>query len=249
MIKKAICLAGGRATRLYPLTQFGISKQLLPIYNKPVISYSLGTLQKMGYLDVLIICADKEQLTMYYNYLGNGDKFGMKFQYKIQDKPNGLPEAFTIAGEWAMDADRLALILGDNIFIGDQNLDATANTIFTYKVKNPNDYGVALLDSDNNLVDVVEKPVDYIGNDAVVGLYVFTPRAVKLASKLKPSKRGELEIVDLIRSLNEEESVDVCDLHDILWFDVGSFDSLLDCSNLVRTIENRSNKKLGLQEL
>lgn len=249
MIKKAICLAGGKATRLYPLTQFGISKQLLPIYNKPVISYSLGTLQKMGYLDVLIICADKEQLTMYYNYLGTGDKFGMKFQYKIQDKPNGLPEAFTIAGEWAMDADRLALILGDNIFIGDQNLDTHPNTIFTYKVKNPNDYGVALLDSDNNLVDVVEKPVDYIGNDAVVGLYVFTPRAVELASKLKPSKRGELEIVDLIRSLNEEESVDVCDLHDILWFDVGSFDSLLDCANLVRTIENRSNKKLGLQEL
>lgn len=249
MIKKAICLAGGKATRLYPLTQFGISKQLLPIYNKPVISYSLGTLQKMGYLNVLIICADKEQLTMYYNYLGTGDKFGMKFQYKIQDKPNGLPEAFTIAGEWAMDADRLALILGDNIFIGDQNLDAPANTIFTYKVKNPNDYGVALLDSDNNLVDVVEKPVEYIGNDAVVGLYVFTSRAVELASKLKPSKRGELEIVDLIRSLNEEEGVDVCDLHDILWFDVGSFDSLLDCANLVRTIENRSNKKLGLQEL
>jgi glucose-1-phosphate thymidylyltransferase len=249
MIKKAICLAGGKATRLYPLTQFGISKQLLPIYNKPVISYSLGTLQKMGYLDVLIICADKEQLTMYYNYLGTGDKFGMKFQYKIQDKPNGLPEAFTIAGEWAMDADRLALILGDNIFIGDQNLDTHPNTIFTYKVKNPNDYGVALLDSDNNLVDVVEKPVEYIGNDAVVGLYVFTSRAVELASKLKPSKRGELEIVDLIRSLNEEESVDVCDLHDILWFDVGSFDSLLDCANLVRTIENRSNKKLGLQEL
>lgn len=249
MIKKAICLAGGKATRLYPLTQFGISKQLLPIYNKPVISYSLGTLQKMGYLDVLIICADKEQLTMYYNYLGTGDKFGMKFQYKIQDKPNGLPEAFTIAGEWAMDADRLALILGDNIFIGDQNLDTHPNTIFTYKVKNPNDYGVALLDSDNNLVDVVEKPVEYIGNDAVVGLYVFTSRAVELASKLKPSKRGELEIVDLIRSLNEEESVDVCDLHDILWFDVGSFDSLLDCANLVRTIENRSNKKLGLQEI
>lgn len=249
MIKKAICLAGGKATRLYPLTQFGISKQLLPIYNKPVISYSLGTLQKMGYLDVMIICADNEQLNMYYNYLGNGSKFGMNFIYRIQEKPNGLPEAFTIAGEWGMDADRLALILGDNILIGDQNLDADANTIFTYKVNNPNDYGVALLDSDNNLIDVIEKPTEFIGNDAVVGLYIFTPRAITLAAELKPSKRGELEIVDLIKSLNERESVDVCDLHDILWFDVGSFDSLLDCANLVRTISKRSNKKLGLQEI
>jgi glucose-1-phosphate thymidylyltransferase len=249
MIKKAICLAGGRATRLYPLTQFGISKQLLPIYNKPVISYSLGTLQKMGYSDVLIICADKEQLAMYYNYLGNGAKFGMNLHYKIQDKPNGLPEAFTIAGEWANDADRLALILGDNIFIGDQNLDTAPNTIFTYKVKNPNDYGVATLNAENELIDIIEKPQTFIGNDAVVGLYVFTREAVSIAKDLKPSKRGELEIVDLIKALNEKEGVDVCCLRDILWFDVGSFDSLLDCANLVRTIENRSDKKLGLQEI
>jgi glucose-1-phosphate thymidylyltransferase len=249
MIKKAICLAGGKATRLYPLTQFGISKQLLPIYNKPVISYSLGTLQRMGYNEVMIICADKEQLEMYYNYLGMGERFGMKFVYKIQNKPNGLPEAFTIAGEWGANADSLALILGDNIFIGDQCLDKSPNTIFTYKVKNPNDYGVAVFDSSDTLVDIIEKPTEFVGNDAVVGLYVFTPSAIEAAKTLKPSKRGELEIVDLIKQLNEKEGVDVCDLHDILWFDVGSFDSLLDCANLVRTIENRSNKKLGLQEL
>ena len=249
MIKKATCLAGGKATRLYPLTQFGISKQLLPIYNKPVISYSLGTLQRMGYTDVMIICADKDQLSMYYNYLGLGEKFGMNFTYKIQEKPNGLPEAYTIAGDWALDCDSLALILGDNIFIGDQCLDRSPNTIFTYKVKNPNDYGVAIFDSSENLVDIVEKPKEYVGNDAVVGLYVFNPSAVEIAKTLKPSKRGELEIVDLIKILKNKEQVDVCDLHDILWFDVGSFDSLLDCANLVRTIENRSNKKLGLQEL
>lgn len=249
MIKKAICLAGGKATRLYPLTQFGISKQLLPVYNKPVISYSLGTLQKMGYTDVLIICADKEQLAMYYNYLGCGAKFGMNLQYKIQEKPNGLPEAFIIADEWGKDADKLALILGDNIFIGDQCLDAPSNTIFTYKVKNPSDYGVALLDSENKLINVIEKPTEFIGNDAVVGLYIFTPSAIDISKHLKPSKRGELEIVDLINTLAQNEGVDVCQLHDILWFDVGSFDSLLDCANLVRTIENRSNKKLGLQEI
>jgi glucose-1-phosphate thymidylyltransferase len=203
----------------------------------------------MGYNEVMIICADKEQLAMYYNYLGLGERFGMKFLYKIQEKPNGLPEAFTIAGEWGMDADRLALILGDNIFIGDQFLDISPNSIFTYKVKNPNDYGVAVIDSDGDLIDIIEKPTEFVGNDAVVGLYIFTPEAIEIAKTLKPSKRGELEIVDLIKQLHEKEGVDVCNLHDILWFDVGSFDSLLDCANLVRTIENRSNKKLGLQEL
>lgn len=249
MIKKAICLAGGKATRLYPLTQFGISKQLLPIYNKPVISYSLGTLQKMGYKDVLIICADKKQLDMYYEYLGNGCKFGMSFTYKIQEKANGLPEAFTIAGEWAMDADNLALILGDNVFIGDQILDKSPNTIFTYKVKNPNEYGVAIFDESGQFTDIVEKPTTYVGDDAVVGLYVFTPSAVDIAKNLVRSARGEYEIVDLIKQLHATEGVDVCNLHDILWFDVGSFDSLLDCANLVRTIEKRSNKILGLQEI
>lgn len=249
MIKKAICLAGGKATRLFPLTQFGISKQLLPVYNKPVISYSLGTLQKMGYSEVLIICADKKQLDMYYEYLGCGSKYGMKFLYKIQERPGGLPEAFIIAGEWAMDADRLALILGDNIFIGDQHLDSPSNTIYTYKVKNPNEYGVAVFDDSKKLINIVEKPDEFIGDDAVVGLYVFTPTAIKIAKSLKPSKRGELEIVDLIKQLHADEGIDICELHDILWFDVGSFDSLLDCANLVRTIEKRSNKKIGLQEL
>jgi len=113
---KAIVLAGGKATRLYPLTQFGISKQLLPIYDKPVIMYSLGTLQKMGYVDVMIICADENQLSMFYDLLGNGKKYGMRFEYRIQDKPNGLPEAFIIADKWIGD-DNVTLILGDNIFI------------------------------------------------------------------------------------------------------------------------------------
>jgi glucose-1-phosphate thymidylyltransferase len=245
---KAIVLAGGKATRLYPLTQFGISKQLLPIYDKPVIMYSLGTLQKMGYVDVMIICADKHQLTMFYDLLGNGKKYGMRFEYRIQDKPNGLPEAFIIADKW-IGGDDVTLILGDNIFIGDQTLSIQPNTIYTYKVKNPEAYGVASIDENGSLIDIVEKPTEYVSDDAVVGLYVFTNAAVQIAKTLKPSKRKELEIVDLIKELNVVEGVDVEELRDILWFDVGSFDSLLDCANLVRTITHRSNKKLGLQEI
>jgi glucose-1-phosphate thymidylyltransferase len=245
---KAIVLAGGKATRLYPLTQFGISKQLLPIYDKPVIMYSLGTLQKMGYVDVMIICADEQQLTMFYDLLGNGKKYGMRFEYRIQDKPNGLPEAFIIADKWIGDDD-VTLILGDNIFIGDQILSVQPNTIYTYKVKNPEAYGVASIDENGSLIDIVEKPTEYVSDDAVVGLYVFTNAAVQIAKTLKPSKRNELEIVDLIKELNVVEGVDVEELRDILWFDVGSFDSLLDCANLVRTITHRSNKKLGLQEI
>lgn len=245
---KAIVLAGGKATRLYPLTQFGISKQLLPVYDKPVIMYSLGTLQKMGYVDVMIICADKYQLTMFYDLLGNGVKYGMRFEYRIQEKPNGLPEAFIIAENWIGDDD-VTLILGDNIFIGDQILSTQPNTIYTYKVKNPEAYGVASIDANGALVDIVEKPTEYVSDDAVVGLYVFTNKAVQIAKSLKPSKRNELEIVDLIKELNRQEGVDVEELRDILWFDVGSFDSLLDCANLVRTITHRSNKKLGLQEI
>jgi len=245
---KAIVLAGGKATRLYPLTQFGISKQLLPIYDKPVIMYSLGTLQKMGYVDVMIICADENQLSMFYDLLGNGKKYGMRFEYRIQDKPNGLPEAFIIADKWIGD-DNVTLILGDNIFIGDQILSIRPNTIYTYKVKNPEAYGVASIDENDNLIDIVEKPTEYVSDDAVVGLYVFTNKAVQIAKTLKPSKRKELEIVDLIKELNVVEGVDVEELRDILWFDVGSFDSLLDCANLVRTITHRSNKKLGLQEI
>jgi glucose-1-phosphate thymidylyltransferase len=245
---KAIVLAGGKATRLYPLTQFGISKQLLPIYDKPVIMYSLGTLQKMGYVDVMIICADEHQLTMFYDLIGNGSKYGMRFEYRIQDKPNGLPEAFIIAEKWIGDDD-VTLILGDNIFIGDQILSVQPNTIYTYKVKNPEAYGVASIDENGALVDIIEKPTEYVSDDAVVGLYVFTNKAVQIAKTLTPSKRKELEIVDLIKELNREEGVDVEELRDILWFDVGSFDSLLDCANLVRTITHRSNKKLGLQEI
>jgi len=245
---KAIVLAGGKATRLYPLTQFGISKQLLPIYDKPVIMYSLGTLQKMGYVDVMIICADENQLSMFYDLLGNGKTYGMRFEYRIQDKPNGLPEAFIIADKWIGDDD-VTLILGDNIFIGDQTLSIQPNTIYTYKVKNPEAYGVASIDENGSLIDIVEKPTEYVSDDAVVGLYVFTNAAVQIAKTLKPSKRKELEIVDLIKELNVVEGVDVEELRDILWFDVGSFDSLLDCANLVRTITHRSNKKLGLQEI
>ena len=244
MVKKGIILAGGKATRLYPLTQFGVSKQLLPIYNKPVIMYPLATLQKMGYMDVVIICASVDQQNMFEMLLGNGSKFGMSIEYTIQHSPNGLPEAYVYAEPWVKDADSIALILGDNIFIGDDNLNHPPNACFTYQVRNPQDYGVAVMENDK-LLSIVEKPVEFLGDDAVVGLYVTTTEAIDIAKSLKPSKRGELEIVDLLNTLHKNNDLNVVKLTDAMWFDVGSFDSLLDCASLVRTIETRSTKTLG----
>jgi glucose-1-phosphate thymidylyltransferase len=244
MVKKGIILAGGKATRLYPLTQFGVSKQLLPVYNKPVIMYPLATLQKMGYMEVVVICASVHQQNMFEMLLGDGSKFNMKLNYVVQTAPNGLPEAYLYAEPWVKDADSIALILGDNIFIGDDNLNRSANACFTYKVRNPQDYGVAMM-KDDKLVSIVEKPVEFIGDDAVVGLYVTSPEAIAIAKTLKPSKRGELEIVDLLNTLHKNDNLDVVRLTDTMWFDVGSFDSLLDCANMVRTIETRSTKTLG----
>jgi len=244
MSKRALILAGGKATRLYPITKT-TSKQLLGIYKKPVIAYPLQTLKEMGYQDILIINADEEQQKQFKILLGDGSKFGLNLSYTIQDKPRGLVDAFIVGEEFIKDADEICLILGDNIIIGNSPIHPQSNTIYTYKVKDPSAYGVVEIDENGLIKKIVEKPKEFISEDAVIGLYVFSNEVVEMAKKVAPSARGELEIVDLIRLMNEKEGVNVEKL-DGFWFDIGDFDSLLDCANLVRTIDKRSNHAIGI---
>jgi len=244
-IKKSIVLAGGCGTRLHPLTKT-TSKQLLPIYNKPVISFPLQTLKDMGYIDILIINASEDQQKQFKILLGDGSKFGLNLSYAIQDYPRGLVDAFIVGEEFIKDADEICLILGDNVIIGNSPIHPQPNTIYTYKVKDPSAYGVVETDENDNIIRIVEKPKEFISEDAVIGLYVFSNEVVDMAKKVKPSARGELEIVDLIRLMNDKEGVRV-DKLDGFWFDVGTYESLLDCANLVRTIDNRSNHAIGLE--
>jgi glucose-1-phosphate thymidylyltransferase len=243
---KGIVLAGGKGTRLFPTT-VAISKQLHSVYNKPMIYYPLQTLKDMGITEILIITADEQQCRLFQEQLKDGEEYGLQLQYAIQSKPGGLPEAFIIGEHFIGVSDDIALILGDNVFITNKKLRAEPNTIYTYKVKNPSAYGVAELDENGNLANIVEKPTEYISDNAVVGLYVFTHAAIGIAKGLEPSARGELEIVDLISKLNEEEGLLVQEL-DGFWFDCGNHDDLLDCANLVRTIEHRTERKIGLHK-
>ena len=226
---KGIVLAGGKGTRLYPLTHC-ISKQLLPVYNKPMIYYPLQTLKSMGITEILIIVADQLQHNLFQEQLKDGSEYGLQLTYAIQSAPNGLPEAFIIGEKFIGDSD-VVLVLGDNVFITNTPLKAAPNTIFTYSVQNPAAYGVVEV-RDNKLVRIVEKPKEFISNDAVVGLYSFTNTAVKLAKELKPSSRNELEIVDLIRNLDKLEGVNIHKL-DGFWFDCGTHQDLLECANLI----------------
>lgn len=247
MNKRALVLAGGAGTRLHPLTKT-TSKQLLPIYNKPVIAFPLQTLKEMGYVDILIINANEEQQKQFKILLGDGSKFGLNLSYAIQDHPRGLADAFIVGGDFIKDADEICLILGDNVIIGNSPINPIPNIIYTYKVKDPSAYGVVLTDENGCIEKIVEKPKEFISEDAVIGLYVFSNKVVELAKQVKPSVRGELEIVDLILLMNEKEGVNVSKL-DGFWFDVGNYDSLLDCANLVRTIDKRSNHAIGLEGL
>ncbi len=242
---KGIILAGGRGSRLFPLT-LGVSKQLMPIYKTPMIYFPIKTLKDSGIVDVLIIVASELQKTLFFEYLGNGSKFGMNFSYIIQENPNGLAEAFIIGEEFIGD-DAVTLVLGDNIIIS-SDIEAQPNTIFTYHVKNPNAYGVARLGNSNILHEVVEKPTEFVSNDAVIGLYVLSNKAVSIAKTLKPSKRGELEIADLINKLNSCEGINVKNLNGF-WFDAGTHDDLLECAEFVRALEKRTNGDIFLEEL
>jgi len=235
---KGIILAGGKGTRLYPITK-AISKQLLPVYNKPMIYYPINTLIEIGVKDILIITTP-EDLIYFKNLLINNDDFNLNFEFKVQKLPNGIAEAFIIGEEFIQNED-VCLILGDNLFFNSKSITKKnlnkSSKIFVKKVENPNSYGVLEVFNDTPKL-IHEKPQKFISNFAVVGLYMYTSSVVDKVKKLNPSKRGELEITDLNNIYLKSEECDVVYLEDdSSWFDSGTFDSLLKASNFVKNYE------------
>ncbi|MFZ2310209.1 MAG: sugar phosphate nucleotidyltransferase [Patescibacteria group bacterium] len=231
---RGIILSGGSGTRLRPLTKI-TSKQLLPIYNKPMIYYPLNTLIKAGIKEILIIVSP-ERAGDYLNLLGSGKEFGVKFTYEIQDKPEGLAQAFLI-GENFIDQEDVAMILGDNIF-EDDFADEIINfkggaKIFAKQVSDPERFGVVKFDENKQASQLVEKPQEFISNYAVTGLYVCDSRVVSIAKNIKPSSRGELEIVDVLNTYLDKGELSVA-MVDGEWLDAGTFDSLLRAQNIAK---------------
>ncbi|MGY4516718.1 glucose-1-phosphate thymidylyltransferase RfbA [Lysobacter sp. HA18] len=252
--RKGIILAGGSGTRLYPITQ-AISKQLLPVYDKPMIYYPLSVLMLAGIRDVLVINTPHEQ-ALFKTLLGDGSQWGMRIEYAVQPSPDGLAQAFLIGEEFLAGAPS-CLVLGDNIFHGpgltgmlheaDARIDGA--TVFGYWVNDPERYGVAEFDADGRVVDIEEKPAQPRSNYAVTGLYFYDGRASKVASKLKPSPRGELEITDLNRAYLEEGSLHLQRLgRGYAWLDTGTHQSLLEASNYIETIEARQGLRVCCPE-
>jgi glucose-1-phosphate thymidylyltransferase len=242
---KAIILAGGSGTRLNPLTQV-TSKQLLPIYNKPMVYYPLSVLMLAKIQDILIISTSRD-LPNFEKLLGNGSQFGIRLQYKVQPSPDGLAQAFLL-GEEFINGDSCVLILGDNIFYGSgftlklQNAAAKTNgaTIFAYAVKDPEHFGIVEFDANGKALSVEEKPQKPKSNYAVTGLYFYDSKVVGYAKSLKPSTRGELEITDLNRLYLEAGNLRVEVLgRGFAWLDTGTFDNLLDAGNFIRIMEER----------
>jgi glucose-1-phosphate thymidylyltransferase len=251
---KGIILAGGRATRLYPITK-GISKQLLPIYDKPMIYYPLSVLMLAGIKDILII-STPEALPSFRNLFGDGSDYGIRISYREQSKPRGLADAFLV-GEKFIGNDSVALILGDNIFFGhglsDLLRDAAAKeeggTIFGYYVRDPRPYGVVNVDKNNNVVSIEEKPKRPKSNWVVTGLYFFDKNVVKIAKKVKPSSRRELEITDVIQDYLNRKQLRLNFLgRGYAWLDTGTYESLIDASLFIKTIEDRQGLKVGCIE-
>lgn len=251
---KGIILAGGKATRLYPITK-GISKQLLPVYDKPMVYYPLSVLMLAGIRDILII-STPEALPQFKQLLGTGEEIGLKLQYAEQAEPRGIAEAF-IVGEDFVAKDSVALILGDNIFFGHDLFEAlqdAANrkqgaTVFAYYVRDPERYGIVELDDKEKPVSLVEKPKHPKSNWAITGLYFYDNTVVDMAKKLKPSARGELEITDINKNYLAHEQLNVIALgRGYAWLDTGTYDSLIDASMFIRTIEERQGLKIGCVE-
>jgi glucose-1-phosphate thymidylyltransferase len=251
---KGIILAGGSGTRLYPIT-IAISKQLLPVYDKPMIYYPLSILMLCGIRDILIISTPNDT-KIFKRLLGNGSQWGLKFSYAVQPKPLGIAQAFII-GKKFIGKDSVALILGDNIFWGHDlvkilrkatNLKEGA-TIFCYFVTNPERYGIVELNSEGKPLNLIEKPKNPKSNLAVTGLYFYDNNVIKIAQNLKPSKRGELEITDVNREYLMRGNLNVIQLgRGIAWLDTGTHESMLEASVFVETIQKRQGLKVSCPE-
>jgi glucose-1-phosphate thymidylyltransferase len=250
---KGIILAGGSGTRLHPLT-LSVSKQLMPIYDKPMIYYPLSTLMYAGIKEILIISTPKD-LPLFEDLLGDGKKFGCSFSYAVQEAPNGLAEAFIIGADF-IGKDKVALVLGDNIFYGSglakllqSNNDPDGGIIYAYRVHDPERYGVVEFNDDGVAISIEEKPVDPKSNFAVPGIYFYDNNVVQIAANIKPSPRGELEITDINKEYLKQGKLSVSILdRGTAWLDTGTFQSLMQASQFVEVIEERQGLKIGAIE-